>query len=253
MNARPLVSVIMPAYNAEHSIAEAVSSVQLQSIDDWELIVVDDASTDGTREILESLARADGRLKLLRNTVNEGRIRSRNTAIAEASGRYIAFLDSDDQWQSQKLEVQLAAMSDENAVISFTAYWKRLADDGRRSQVIPVPGRLTWESLLLENVMPCSSVVYDTRHLGKRYMNERAGREDFMLWLDILSDGYEAIGINEPLLLLTKQRGSQSANKFRAAIDTLRDYRQIVGLRGLRLWRVFASYAVRSLLRHRKW
>ena len=249
----PDVSIIMPAFNASETISDAITSVVSQDFPDWELLVVDDASEDDTRAIVESFRAKESRIRLIENPVNRGRIESRNLAIELAQGRYIAFLDSDDFWLPTKLSRQVALMESERAVLSYTAYRKFRDDDGASSRVVNVPLALSYEELLRENVIACSSAIYDAGVLGKRYMNPRASREDFMLWLDILSDGERAVGLDDPLLMLRKRRGSQSSDKMKAVRETFADYRDIVGLRGWKLAWIFGNYFLRSLLRHVRW
>lgn len=253
MTARPMISIITPAFNAADSIADSIESVREQSFHDWELIVVDDGSADDTATLAEEFAKKDARIRVLRNPVNAGRIAARNRAVAEARGRFIAFLDSDDIWEPEKLRKQIDFMHEHTAVLSFTAYRKRLGRDGQQSSPVPVPGMRDHATLLLENVIVCSSAIYDADLLGKRYMREEVEREDFALWLDILRDGHTAFGLNEPLVILVKQTGSQSSNKLRAVQDTWNMYRDVENLGGIRLAWVFVNYLLRTTWRYFRW
>ena len=119
---KPLVSVIMPAYNAEKYISKAIASVQQQTIENWELIVIDDCSGDGTAEVVAGFAQADSRIRFLKNEQNSGVARTRNRGIEVCTGEYVAFLDSDDIWHPEKLECQIKCLQENNGDLSYTSY-----------------------------------------------------------------------------------------------------------------------------------
>ena len=162
------VSVIMPAFNCDRTILQSIRSVQAQSFEDWELIVVDDGSTDRTAELVEQARAQDPRVVLLRSRENLGAWNARNTAIEAAGGRYVAFLDSDDLWLPRKLEIQLAHMREHECALGYSSY-SMFYEDGRE-QVFHVPVQVAYRRLLKGSVIGCLTAVYDTQKLGKRYM-----------------------------------------------------------------------------------
>ena len=252
-----LVSVIVPAHNAEPFLEAALRSALAQSYGRLEVIVIDDGSTDGSARIAARVAADDRRVRLIRCKTNVGAARARNAGIEAATGRYIAFLDSDDLWLPEKTARQLAVFEATQALVCYTAY--RTMDEAGRygSRVIPVPATVTHAELLHTNVIPTSSAMYDTRRIGKVYMPDLRKRQDYGLWLKILKEadtrpGPVAVGIDEPLMVWRRRAGSVSSNKLSAARYQWRVYRE---LERMPLWRslyCFAHYAFHGLVKHRR-
>lgn len=217
------VSILMPVYNAQGSLRAAVESVQAQSYKDWELILVDDASTDKSYDVAQSLMQTDHRLYLARHQTNQGAAQARNTALHQAKGRYIAFLDADDLWHPEKLKLQITAMQTKDASFSFTGFERR---QSRRARPVRVPEHIDYKRLLKGNVIGCLTVVYDSATLGKRPMPDLRMRQDFALWLDILR---EAPGVAIlPQVLATHHRnpGSLSSDFLKSLNATWAVYRR---------------------------
>lgn len=248
--ASPVVSVVIPVFNAGETLAATVASVQAQTLEDWEALLIDDGSRDDSAAIMARLAATDPRIRCLATAGQQGAGPARNAGIAAAHGRFIAFLDADDQWHPEKLRLQLAAMAATGIPFSCTAYLRvNAAKDSRR--VVGVPARARRADLLKTNTVACSTAIYDRAHFGPRAMPDLRRRQDFALWLDLLRDTPVVLGL--PLVLMTyrEDAGSLSAPKGRAAVDTWTMYRQIPGLsRAGALW-YFGHYALRGLLRHR--
>jgi glycosyltransferase involved in cell wall biosynthesis len=246
-----MVSVVMPARNSERYIGQAIDSVVQQTHGDWELIVVDDGSADGTWSILEKLAARDRRIRPLKVGLTVGPARARNLAIQCAAGRFIAFLDSDDLWHFAKLERQLDVMQRTGAVLSFTAYKKIDPQGNVGHAVIEAPPTVTYADLLKTNLIGCLTALYDAHALGKMYMPEQR-HEDYALWLAILrrtvgATGTPVAGINEPLAYYRVHAGSVSHNKLKAARMQWAVYRQVEGLSLRRSLYYFLHYAWHGL------
>jgi len=143
-----LVSIIMPSYNTAEYIAESIQSVLSQSYLDWELIVVDDCSTDNTDEVIKPYL-ADERIKYIKNATNSGAAVSRNRALCEARGKWIAFLDSDDIWMPDKLEKQVSYMEENDYHFSYTNYSEINADGIRNGVTVSGPRRITKRACLI--------------------------------------------------------------------------------------------------------
>ena len=247
----PLVSIITPAHNAESSIRHCVSSVLRQGFQDWELIVIDDASTDATGDLAQDHASRDARVRLISLATNGGAAVARNAGIRQARGRYIAFLDSDDAWDSHKLESQLAFMQAREAALVFSAY-RKVDDAGRELGVVGVPERAGYRDLLKTNYIGCLTAMYDTQRLGKVEMPLIRKRQDLALWLKIIKlTGEPAWGQPEVLATYMVRRGSVSADKQSAAAYQWRVYREVEALSLPISGYYFAQYAVRGLLRSR--
>ena len=247
MSPAPLVSVITPVWNAAATLAETVASVRAQSMPDWEMILVDDGSTDGARALAEALAAAEPRLRVLGWAENRGPAAARNAGIRAARGRYIAFLDADDLWRPDKLALQLAAMQ-AGARFVFSAYG-RMDAGGRRLGDVPAPARLTYAELLKGNCIGCLTAIYDTAHFGKVEMPDIRRRQDYSLWLQLLARGGEAHGLARVLADYRVRPGSLSADKLAAAGATWAIYRQTAGLGRARAGYYLAHNLARGVLK----
>jgi teichuronic acid biosynthesis glycosyltransferase TuaG len=234
----------MPCHNAEQTITESIESVLSQIYPRWELIIVDDASTDSSISIQDRLSKRDERIRLLRSPRRVGAAHARNLGILAAHGRYIAFLDSDDIWYPEKLQRQLALMSNSGAALSYTAFHRR---SRHGVKFIDVPETVTYPHLLQGNVIACSTAMYDRRQLGTLKMPEMLRRQDFALWLSILKKTEFAVGTRQPLAEYRLRRGSLSANKWRAMHATWRLYRDHEGLSRRRAAFSLASHVIRRV------
>lgn len=193
-----LVSVIMPAYNSVRYIGMAIDSVIKQDLSDWELVIVDDRSSDGTYEFVRERYRDESRVRLYRLDKNSGSpAMPRNFGLRQAVGRYIAFLDADDLWHPDKLSRQLADMADHGAVISCAAY--RVIDaEGVRVGAFCPPLRNNYSGLLKGNTIGCLTLMYD-RNAFAELSFPQCGHEDYALWLSMLREGHDVVGIQEEL------------------------------------------------------
>lgn len=247
-----MVSIVMPAYQAERYLETAVRSVQAQTFTDWELIIIDDHSSDCTADLAEALAGADARIRVLYNQENTGVAGSRNRGVTAARGEWIAFLDSDDAWREDKLEKQLACAVRHHADFLFTGSAFMNAGGEHINSYLPVPEKIGYRELLKQNLVSCSSVLI-RRELVLEYPMRHADRlhEDFAVWLQILRDKkLAAYGINEPLLIYRLSAGSKSGNKAKAALMTWRVYRYL-GLNPVIAAYYWLHYFIRSVRKYR--
>ena len=244
-----LVSVITPCRNAEVFIAAAIDSVQAQTLTDWEMLVVDDASTDASAAIIADYAARDRRICLLSLPQPAGAAGARNLAIGQARGRYIAFLDSDDLWFPDKLAKQVAFMAAHDSAFTYASY--RLIDStGRDLGVFTTAPSLTRADLLKVNSVSCLTAMYDTRHLGRMYMPDVSIGHDYALWLAIIKRVGTARGIVEPLAAYRIKQTSLSSNKFRAAHVRWRMYRCHERLGWAKSAYYFFHYAYHGLIKY---
>ncbi|SFR49320.1 glycosyltransferase family 2 protein [Thiomicrospira sp. ALE5] len=242
------VSIITPSHNSVQFISVTIQSVLDQSFSDWELIIVDDCSTDNSVEVIQSFVEQDSRIKLIRLSENSGAAVARNTAIEAAQGRYIAFLDSDDLWLPDKLEKQLAFMQANDYPFSYAAYDK-IDENGQVFGHIGVPDRVCYSDLLKTCSIGCLTAIYDTQYFGKVSMPLIRKRQDLGLWLKLLKKTDYAYGLNQTLAQYRVRTDSISANKANAAKFTWRLYREVEGLNLIKASYYFSHYAVRGLLR----
>lgn len=246
---QPLVSVIMPAYNAEKYIGEAIASVCAQTYENWNLLILDDGSADRTVEIAESYAQQDARIQVLRNPQNMGVARTRNRGFDLAQGEWIALLDSDDRWRAQKLEKQLALAVRSGSQLLYTSY-ALFADAERELTVYHVPESTDYRHLLNENVIGCSTVLLHRSVLEHFRFREDVYHEDYALWLAILRGGYTAAGCPEVLTDWRVSEQSRSFNKRAAAKNRWRIYRDVERLSLPRSACAFFSYAFHGVRKH---
>lgn len=246
----PLVSVIMPAYNAARFIEEAIRSVMAQTMTNWELLVIDDGSSDETARIAEALAAEDGRIRFLRNKENMGVARTRNRGFDLCRGSYVALLDSDDVWYPEKLERQLECLRREDGELCYCSY--AIVDaqgcPSRRDYI--VPERVDFEGLLRENVIGCSTVLMKRGLLQDRRFRTDFYHEDYVLWLTLLQAGHRAVGCTQPLVKWRLIVDSRSFDKRKAARNRWRIYRGCFELPLGKSLRAFTAYAVASMKKY---
>ena len=220
----PRVSVIMPAYRCEKTVEESVRSALLQTFREIEVIVTDDGSDDGTPAILSRLSGEDVRVRVITLSENGGVANARNVAARAAQADWLAFLDSDDVWTSDKLEKQLQKAEKTDAALVYTA---AVCIDGagkETGKTFPVPPAIDADTLLRQTDLVTSSILV-RRELFLRHPMERGDlHEDLICWYRILKDGAKAVGINEPLLRYRVTAGSKSGNKRRSAVMAWRSY-----------------------------
>ncbi|WP_404429383.1 teichuronic acid biosynthesis protein TuaG [Sutcliffiella horikoshii] len=223
----PSVSIITPSYNAEKFIQETINSVKGQTMTDWEMIIVDDCSSDRTRDILEENAAIDPRLKVIFLEENSGAAVARNTALKNARGNFIAFLDSDDLWKPEKLEKQIQYMKNNDFAFTFSAYELMDEESHMLQKVIKAPESIDYKGLLKNTIIGCLTVMLDRSKVGDVQMPNIRTRQDFALWLSILRKGHIAHGIQEPLSIYRLVEGSISSNKLKTAKRNWYVYREI--------------------------
>lgn len=219
------VSIIMAAYNAERTVGNAVRSVLAQTYTNYELIVIDDCSSDTTADIVSGFG--DSRIRLIRHSRNMGVSLTRHEGATLATARLIAVLDSDDVWESDKLRLQIERMAETAADLVFTASTFMSCEGKPIPWTLHVPERISYRKLLKQNLISNSSVLV-RRDLFIRYeVIDDNIHEDFACWLRMLNDGYTAVGIDLPLLHYRLSENSKSSNKWKAMAMNWRTYRAV--------------------------
>ena len=249
---QPLISVITPTYNAEKYIEETIRSVQKQTYQEWEMIIVDDCSTDQTLRIIKEFANLDSRIKVYKQKKNQGAGHARNKALSISDGRFVAFLDSDDQWRPNKLEKQLKFMLDNNYAFTYTGYDRlQLNDQGAlETKTVHVPKEATYHKLLKKNVIGCLTVMIDRNQTGPIQMLDIRRRQDYALWLELTRTGFKAYGLTDSLALYRVRVDSISSNKLSVAKQNWRVYREVEKLSlPVAIW-YFMHYAVLKTLEY---
>ncbi len=214
-----LVSIIVPVYNAGKYICETMDCVRAQTYETWELLLVEDGSTDTTvQKIVDYVAaEQETRIRLIRQAENSGAARARNRGLSEAKGRYIAYLDADDLWEKDKLARQLRFMEEKEAAFSFTGYEFADENGAGLGKVVRVPERLDYRQALGNTTIFTSTVMFDTDRIPKEMLEMPVMKsEDTALWWKILRSGYPAYGLDENLVRYRRAGKTLSSNKLEA-------------------------------------
>lgn len=241
------VSIVMPTYNCGKYIKASIESVQSQNYTNWELLIVDDCSTDDTEKIVNKLKETDKRIHYYRFNKNQGPAAARNYAIKKAKGEYIAFLDSDDLWKPDKLKIQLRFMSENNASLCCTSYGL-IDETGKVTKGVVIPFKKAdyWLCLFYGNCIGNSTAMYHVKNGKKYYTPDIRKRNDFALWLKILKTEKYVYGLREPLVLYRVRNNSISANKRNLIKYQWELYRKIEKLNLLQCVCAFATLAIRK-------
>jgi glycosyltransferase involved in cell wall biosynthesis len=224
-----LVSVIIPTFNSEKFIAEAIESVQNQSHKNWEIIIVDDASYDNTVPLINQMIQKDSRINLYKLDRNSGTGVARNTALKYVQGRYIAFLDADDLWKTDKLKKQLDFLQDKDIPFTFSSY-DCIDEDGIpiNKRVNP-PQILSYRQLFFCNYIGNLTGIYDTHFFGKIPISPIRKRQDWMHWLTILKKIKKAQAVPESLAFYRVRQNSISASKVDLVKHNFAVYKEFHG------------------------
>lgn len=243
------VSVIMPTFNSSRTLEESISSVINQTYVNWELLITDDCSTDGSFEYALCMANKDKRIRVFKNPVNSGAGVSRNKSIEEATGKYIAFLDSDDLWHPEKLAKQISFMEVNSVALSYT-YYQKISVEGELGAIITSPSNITYKQLLKSNVIGCLTAIYDQSILGKIYMPKIRKRQDMALWLKILTKIDEAQCFPEILAYYREGHKSLSSNKFKVIFSQWHFYRDYLKFGYCKSFYYFTFYMFMAFRKH---
>lgn len=229
-NSSDTVSIITPCYNAESTIVQTIESVVNQTYQNWEMLIVDDFSSDNSAEIIKNYASKDNRIKYFKTNKPSGSPSlPRNIGIENAKGKFIAFLDADDLWLPDKLKKQVIFM-EENAVnLSYSYYEKMSWNEDRNNRLIKTRPLTTYKSILKSNSIPCLTSMITRSAIGETRFKQ-IPQEDFCFWLDILKKGYVAYNMCESTALYRVSKDSRSSNKldmFKGHWNVIRNHQHI--------------------------
>ena len=216
----PLVSIITPVFNSEKFLPETIESVLNQTYKNWEHLIIDDSSNDGSWKVIKSFTEKDNRIKAFKLTENSGSGVARNYAISKARGKFIAFLDSDDLWVDNRLQDHIKFMMDGDYVFSHSSYGYIKEDGSLLNKVYQVSGReVDYKSLLKRTEISCLTAIYDQERIGKFFMPDLRRKQDYGLWLSILKAGYKSMPYPEVLAYYRQRKGSVTNKKSRLIIQ----------------------------------
>ena len=220
-----LVSIITPCFNSEKYVSQAIQSVISQTHQNWELLLVDDCSSDETFAIISNFASQDNRIKAFKLDKNSGAGVARNFAIQQASGNYIAFLDADDLWKPEKLQKQIHFMKTQNIPFTFSFY-ETIDEAGNfRNETITTPSKITYKQLYFCNWIGNLTGIYSVDFFGKIPISSIKKRQDWMLWLQIVKQIKVAIPVTESLAYYRVREDSISASKWKLIKYNFKVYR----------------------------
>lgn len=223
---KDLVSIVMPAFNCEKFISLTLDSVIKQTYQNWEVIVIDDCSTDGTAKVVQKYIKKDTRIKYYKLERNSGTALARNKAIDMAMGKYIAFLDSDDTWEPEKLTKQVNFMDENNFHFTCTSY-KKIDEQGKYLNKTIFSKTKSSYNDILRTCPGNSTVMYNAEKLGKFKIHNIRKRNDYVLWLQIIKKEKYLHGIPEPLSSHRIRNESISSNKTSLIKYHWKIYREI--------------------------
>ena len=249
MENQPLVSIIMPSFNAEQFIAESIESVLNQTYSNWELVITDDCSTDRTPEIVQSYCKKDSRIDFAIAKQHAGIAGTRNQCLSRAKGRFVAFLDNDDLWYSEKLEKQVCFMLENNYPFIYSEYELLNEDGSPKGKIIKTAGVINYDKYLKNTIIGSGTIMLDQDKTGKLYMPNNATSDDMALWCKILKDGHHAYPMKEVLMKYRVRSNSASANKLKAAKDVWLVYRKQEKLPFFYALTCFCCYAFNAIIK----
>lgn len=243
-----LISIILPCYNSEDYIENSIKSVLKQTYKKWELIIVDDGSSDNSYNIIRKYQKKYNNIKVIKFNKNKGVSIARNKAIKNSKGSFITFLDSDDLWKKDKLKKQLGFMLDNDIAFSFTGY-EYIDDKGfKTGKKISVPKKVNYYNLLKENVIACFTVMINKSKINNIYM-PNIKHEDYATWLNILKN-YYGYGLNISLGYYRKNNNSLSSNKIKSSLWRWDIYRNHQNLSLLSSLYYFSFYMFNGIRKH---
>lgn len=244
------ISIITPNYNSSLYISQTIESVLQQTYPHWEMIIIDDCSTDDSVGIIERYTCKDSRIKLIKLENNAGPVTARNRGIKEAQGRYLTFIDSDDVWLEKFLEISVTKLQNQNIEFSFTSYKRHDEQMQPLLKDFIVPNKVDYYDILKTCSISNLTAMYDTSRIGKQYL-EDAIREDYVYWLKILKQIDYAYGIQEPLAIYRIRNNSRSRNKFKVALGQWDVYRKSENLNLVKSLYYFFHYTYNGIRKYK--
>lgn len=247
----PKVSIITPTYNSEKYIDETIQSVLNQTYTNWEIIIIDDFSSDNTSIIAKEYELKDSRIHFIQLLENSGSAIARNTGIEIATGDFLTFLDADDIWMHNFIEESLKTATKKNCPFVFSSY-KRF-DENLNPLLMDfiVPEKVTYKDILKSNPISCLTAFINIKELGKKYMPNIRKRQDFGLWLSYLKEIDCAKGIKEPLAIYRIRKASLSRNKSSLIKYQWMFYYKIEKLGFLKSIYYLINWMIRGYLKYR--
>ncbi|MBQ4263498.1 MAG: glycosyltransferase family 2 protein [Bacilli bacterium] len=243
-----LISIVVPVYNCEKYLKDTIGSVILQTYGNWELILVNDCSKDKSLKVLKDFSKKDKRIRYINLNRNQGVSNARNVGVKEAKGKYLCFLDGDDVWVQNKLEIQLDFMKEKGCAFSFGGYEYANAECIPTGKKVYVPKTVTYKQALKNTIISTDTVMFDMSKIDKSLIfMPNVKCEDTATWWKILKSGYTAYGMNEILAYYRRMRNTLSSNKFKSAKNMWLLYRKYAELNIFASFYNFCFYAYNAI------
>lgn len=246
-----LVSIITPSYNSAKYIAETIESVQSQTYTNWEMLIVDDASSDNTEQVINQFQSTDKRIRFFKLTQNSGSGVARNVGIENALGDYMTFIDADDIWFSTFIEKSIQTIQTKKVSFVFSSYKRSNEDLEFVFSDFIVPQKVTYTDILKSNSISCLTAFLDIKILGKKYMPKIRKRQDMGLWLQYLKEIPFAFGIQEPQAIYRIRENSLSRKKADLLKYQWEFYRQVEKLSIIKSTYYMAQWMYRGFMKYR--
>ncbi|MBO4902144.1 MAG: glycosyltransferase family 2 protein [Lachnospiraceae bacterium] len=249
-----MVSIVIPVYNASAYIADTILSVKSQTYTDWELLLVDDGSTDNSLSIMQELAadlnKEKERVHIIELGGNSKAAKARNAGIKAAAGRYLAFLDADDLWDPEKLKKQVAMMRENDCAFSFTGYEFADEDGIGVQKIVHVPQKINYRRAVKNTTIFTSTVMFDLTKLSKEEVEmPDVPSEDTATWWKVLKIVPYAYGLDEDLTLYRRSGATLSSNKIEAVKRTWNLYRNVEHFGPVKSAYCFCCYLIHAIIR----
>ena len=243
-----LVSIITPVYNNSEFIKQTIESVQKQTYKNWEMIIVDDCSTDRTPELIKKISQKDDRIKYIKLENNSGAAIARNKALSESRGRFIAYLDADDLWKKNKIQNQIDFMLAHGYAFVCSNY-EKIDVNNKILKQVKIPKEINYKLFLRNTIIQTVGVMIDSRKTGRELLmmpNVRR-RQDAATWCQLLKSGFNCYGVPEFLSYYRVVPNSLSSNKIKAIKGTWFLYRKIEKLSLVNACFCFLGYAINAV------
>lgn len=248
----PLVSIVIPVYNAEKYLNETIKTIQSQTYENWEAIFVDDCSKDNSLKILKAAKKVDSRIKVFKMTQNQGNPSyPRNLGIEKARGNFLCFIDADDKWDPNKIEYQVKFMKKKKIAFSFTSYEYVDENCARSGKKVIAKEKLTYKECMKNNIISTITVMFDLDKINKNliYMPHLKYVEDTATWWNIMRNGYDAYGIKDIFSYYRRVPNSNSSNKLKTLKSLWYLYRKIEKLNIVQTFYYFTLKNINAIRR----
>jgi len=249
---KPLVSIIIPAYNCRDTIIETLDSVLKQSLQDFEVNYIDDGSNDDTYKMVNDYILDLSNFSLYKNRNNLGVADTRNRGFDLAEGEYIALLDADDIWLPTKLQKQYELLKSSDCDVVYTSYNMFKNNDYSNLKQYDTKTTITYKDMLKENYVGCSTVMLKSQICAQYKMNADVYHEDYAYWLLLLRNNVKFSGIDEPLINYRIVQGARSYNKLKALKNRFHILANVEKIGYLKSLMMISSYVIRGILKYAK-